>query len=227
MKGILQALLLIQCLAVFASGGTAELVMDCSDKIHKENQAVLSQAPMGAKRVSKHHLRVNWAGGGTDFIDKPPYDEPLDGTWYSYCGFNPTLNVHLIHKSIADIFTGVLLDNATGKLIPAGDYVSFSNDKKKYFATVQPNGLDGQEWYLYSRDGTLIWKGLSGISENNGRYEYFIAELDDPRWSAGGELQSTLVCAADQSKRKTTVTLTLTGNKWEWLPIVACPKINR
>jgi hypothetical protein len=224
MRGVLGLLLLIQSIAIVSFGGTADLVLDCREKIYKEDRAILSLAPLGAKRISKHHLRVNWTGGSKDFIDKPPYDEPLDGTWYSYCGFNPILNFHLIHKTITDVFAGVLLDNTTGKLIPAGEYVFFSSDKKKYFASVQPNGLDGEEWHLYSRDGVPIWKGLSGILGNNGRYRYFVAELDDPRWSADGEFQATLTCTADKNKRKTTVTLTFVKTNWEWLPRIECPK---
>lgn len=128
------------------------------------------------------------------------------------------------------MFTGVLLDNLTGKIVPAGQYVSFSNDKKKYFASVQPDGLDGEEWYVYTGNGVLIWKGLSGISKRHpkDKYEYFVADLDNPRWNSAEELEADLLCSADRDKPmtdKTTVALRLVGKRWAWLPEVTCPEV--
>jgi hypothetical protein len=228
MGNIIVAIVMILGFGSVAYGGPKELVMDCREK--GENLAILSHAPFRAKRISKHHLRVDWAGGSMDFVDKPPYDEPLGGTRYSYCGYNPTLNMHLIDKSISGVFTGVLLDNVTGKIMQAGHYISFSNDKKKYFSTVQPDGLDGEEWYVYTRNGNILWKGLSGISGKHPKYnyEYIIAELSNPRWNSEGELQATHVCAVDKgtSKKETTVTLRLVGKKWLWLPRISCPEVD-
>lgn len=213
-----------------AYGQSKNLIMDCGKNYRNENISILNQAPFGAKRISKHHLKVNWARGSVDFIDKPPYDEALDGTAYSYCGYNSTIGMHLIHKSAFSDFTGVLVDNATGKVMPAGQYVSFSKNKKKYFSTIQPDGLDGEEWYIYTRDGKLIWKGLSGISQKHPKYEweFFVVELSNPRWNSVCELEATGICASERdkvNKKETTVTLKLIGKKWEWLPKVSCPKI--
>jgi hypothetical protein len=216
------------CNAVY--GQSENLIMDCGENFRDEIAAVLRQAPFGVKRISKHHLKVNWAKGNLDFIDKPPYDEPLDGTAYFYCGYNSIVGMHLIHKSEDSIFTGVLVDDTTGKITPAGQYVSFSKDKNKYFATVQPDGLDGEEWYVYAKDGKLIWKGLSGITQKNLKYdyEYFVVELSNPRWNLNGELEATGICASERDnakKKETIVTLKLTEKNWEWLPKISCPGI--
>jgi hypothetical protein len=218
-------IILINCSSSF--GQSEELVMDCSNNIVDENAAILGQTPFGAKRISQHHLVVNWMRGSKDFIDEPPYDQNFDGISYVYCGYNPTLGMHLIHKSEYDIFTGVLVDNSTGAVMPAGQYVSFSKDKKKYFATVQPNGLDGEEWYVYTKDGQLEWKGLSGITQKHPKfnYDYFIVELSKPRWNSEGKLEAIGKCSTEiDNNKETTVRLELVGKKWEWLPKISCPK---
>lgn len=56
----------------------------------------LGLAPHGAKRPAKHRLQVGWSGDTKLFNDKPPYNEPLDGVWWAYCGYSPTLKLHLI-----------------------------------------------------------------------------------------------------------------------------------
>ncbi|MBI5586316.1 MAG: hypothetical protein HY892_21100 [Deltaproteobacteria bacterium] len=230
MKSIIAMILAVFSLAGGALGQSDKLTMDCREAFQNEDAAVLRQAPFGAKRIMKHRLRVSWAGGSRDFIDKPPYDAELDGTSYSYCGYKRTLGLHLIHKSMDGVFTGVLLDNNTGQTRAAGQYVSFSNDQKKYFASVQPDGLDGEKWYVYGKSGTLIWKGLSGISGRHPQYqyEYFVAELVNPRWNSAGELEANYVCSDDRNsptKQRNKVTLKLVGKKWAWLPRVFCPEI--
>lgn len=100
----------------------------------------------------------------------------------------------------------------------------FSRNAQRYFASVQPNGLDGNEWHVYSRDGVELWKGLSGISAKDPKlgYEYFIATLDAPRWSAEAELQATLKCASGDSSA-ITVTLRPVNGRYSWTPAVHCP----
>jgi hypothetical protein len=227
MKINIIAILILFCFDNVIYGQPDKLTMDCRDNFRNEDALIFSQAPLGATRITKHHLQVNWTGGSIDFIDEPPYDEPLDGISYYYCGYNSTIDMHLIHKQISGVFTGVLMDNATGKVMPAGEYISFSIDKKKYFSTVQPDGLDGQEWYVYSRNGNLIWRGLSGISEIHPKYkyEYFVAELHNPSWNTAGELEATCVCSTGNEK-ETIVTLKLVRKNWAWLPNVSCQRAN-
>ncbi|MFI5119657.1 MAG: hypothetical protein ACHQM4_04550 [Thermoanaerobaculia bacterium] len=229
MRNRTNVVLMLLCFGRAGVGNAQDLVLKC-DGSRQEDLALLGQAPLGATRISKHHLRVNWSGGSRDFIDVPPYDEPLDGTRYSYCGYRSALGMHLVYKASSGVSTGVLLEDATGKTTEAGEYVAFSRDKSKYFAAVQPDGLDGQEWYVYWRNGTRIWKGLSGITAVHGRlgYRYFSAVLENPRWNLAGELEATHACEAGRRKpgqRETTVTLTRSKGAWVWLPEVECPKV--
>jgi len=169
-------------------------------------------------------LKVNWAGGSTVFADSGTQEGYLGGVAHRYCGFSRILAAHLIHRVDEDLFTGVLLDHATGKIMPAGEQVSLAPDGTVYFASAHANGLDGELWYLYARDGSLIWSGLSGISEQHPEYEYeyFIATLSQPRWSSAGELQATLTCATRPAGLSATVTLTRDNDEWTWLPVIRC-----
>jgi len=105
------------------------------DPGNAEEAARFLQAPHGAKRTGKRQLEVSWAKGRKLFKDKPPYDEPLDGVWWEYCGYSPTLKLHLIGKMDRDLFTGTLLDEITGMMLPGGKIVSFSPDHQFYLAS--------------------------------------------------------------------------------------------
>lgn len=230
MKIIVMTFAMFSCLAATTYADTENLKLGCSERFREEEAKVLRQAPQGAKRTGRHHLRIKWTAGFREFADKAPYgDEFLEGTAYYYCGYNKTANIHLIHEQIDGLFTGILVDNASGKILPGGEKVSFSSDLSKYLAQVQPDGLDGEEWYVYQRNGQLVWKGLSGISEHHPKlnYDYFIVELSAPKWNGQGELEATGICASEREKAKkkeTTVTLKRVGRSWKWLPELLCPK---
>jgi hypothetical protein len=146
----------------------------------------------------------------------------MDGIRYEYCGF--ALGFHLIRKADDGLFTGVLLDSTSGKVLPAGQTVIFAPGSARYFATQQPDGLDGEEWLLYSRAGSRLWKGVAGILAKSlqGNWDYFIATLERPHWSAAGELEATLRCAADTTQT-TAVTLRAEAKRYAWVPTVRCP----
>lgn len=118
----------------------------------------------------------------------------------------------------------MLLDVANGKVLPAGQTVMFDSDAARYFVTRQPDGLDGEEWLIYSRAGTQLWSGESGISaqSSHGNWRYFVATLEQPHWSAAGELEATLRCSADTAQTAT-VTLRASGAQYQWVPAIACP----
>lgn len=181
----------------------------------------LRAAPPGVRRVSKERLTIRWARGTRVFRDTGVVAGEIGGTAYQYCG--PVLGYHLIRKADEGMFTGVLLDTATGKLLPAGQVVMFAPDSARYFATQQPDGLDGEEWLVYSGTGTRIWKGLSGISAkaSGGSYDYFVATLEAPHWTSQGELSATLRCASDTT-RTSAVTLRRTAARYSWVPAVHC-----
>ena len=187
--------------------------------------SALRAAPLGATRASER-LTVNWAHGSTVFTDSGTKEGYIGGTGYLYCGFNATVGLHLIHKTIEDEWTGILLDHATGKILPAGEQVSFAPLGTRYFAATHENGLAVEKWYIYARDGSLLWKALAGMSERHpsADYEYIVATLSQPRWGPNGEFQATLTCAIGPAKPPTAVTLTRQSDGWVWLPKVSCPK---
>jgi len=171
---------------------------------------------------------VNWEGGVREFRDTGTQDGYLGGTAYRYCGFSEVVGLHLVGVMEEDVFTGALLDHGTGRVMTAGKAVMFTPDGSKYFARVQPNGLDGERWYLYERDGSMFWEGLSGVSEQHPSlgYDYFVATLDRPRWNDAGDFQASLSCTIGRAGPVTTVTLTRDGSGWTWLPVIRCPRGN-
>jgi hypothetical protein len=181
----------------------------------------LRSASPGVQRSSKHRLDIRWVKGTRSFADSGVVEGDMDGIRYQYCGF--ALGYHLIRKADNGLFTGVLLDTTTGKALPAGQTVIFAPGGERYFATQRPDGLDGEEWLIYSRTGSRLWKGVSGILAKSpqGEWDYFVATLERPHWSAAGELEATLRCTADRN-RTTTVTLRAAGRRYAWDPPVRC-----
>src|SRR5579863_9041971 len=115
----------------------------------------LRQAPHGANRVGKRKLVVNWAAGKRTFTNDPNIEE-LGDVWWAYCGYSPEVKLHLILHATSDaIFTGVMLDDKTGSLLPAGEAVLFSPDRRLYLAYEQPDGQDGETLKLYKRTGVM------------------------------------------------------------------------
>ena len=208
-------------LSTVASGQAPSKLLDCEAK----EPATLKAAPPGVRRTSKNELRVGWKAGTRIFRDSGYVDGYLGGIDYRYCGYDPVSGFHLISKQDNDVFGGVLLDQATGRVLPAGTRVAFSPDLSQYFAASQLDGLDGENWHLYSISRGRLWKGLSGITARDHKldYEYFVAELSNPHWSAQNQLQATLTCA-DKS-RSATVTLSRRGTTFVWLPALACPTV--
>jgi len=114
--------------------------------------------PLGAKRVG-HRIDVTWAGGKRTFADKPPYNEPLSGISWYYCGYASDLKLHLLFKEEGDLFTGALLDDGTGAVLPGGMEVIFSPDKQYYIAYEMADGETTEILKLYRRDGRMLWQG--------------------------------------------------------------------
>ena len=213
------ALLLAAAVTALHSDGDRTLACGQSET------TALRDAPGSVRRVSKGRLAIRWAGGTRVFRDTGVVEGELGGTAYEYCG--PVLGYHLIRKVEAGLSTGVLLDTATGSLLPAGQAVMFAPDGRRYFATQQPDGLDGEEWLVYSRAGTRLWKGQSGITmkSSHGGYDYFVATLEAPHWTSAGELSATLRCASDRA-RTAAVTLRATPGRYAWTPAVHCAPVS-
>lgn len=175
------------------------------------------QSPHGARRLGKHTLEVGWSNGKRIFKDKPPYNEPLDGLKWTYCGYNSTLKLHMLIKSDDALFTGVLVDDATGALLPGGEKVLFSKDAQYYLAYEQPDGQDGETIKLYSRNGHLLWKGYNGFIAEDGKS--VVAEFTDAHWDSQGRLQA--VAKLDSGKQQTVTLTRLNSGKWDWLPHIS------
>ena len=177
----------LQCIVPATEPGKQNPVFPMSP----EERARFQQAPHGAKRVSEHQLEVRWAAGTRVFKDKPPY-EPLDGVSWAYCGYSPVLKLHLIRKADQDLFTGVLLDDRTGSLLPGGEAVLFSPDQHFYLAYEQPDGLDGECLKLYKRNGIMQWKGYDFIASPDGKSVIVDSEnMRDMRWGKQNRPQAT------------------------------------
>ena len=182
-----------------------------------EEAVRLNEAPHGAKRLGKHQLQIGWMGGNREFKDQPPYDAPLDGLSWVYCGYSPAAKFHLIGKSDKGLFTGTLLDDNTGTLLPGGEAVLFSPDQRYYIAYEQPDGQDGETLKLFKHDGSLIWKGYNGFLSPDGKSVIVDSEdMRAMRWDGQNRPQATVHL---KGNRTVTVTLMRDANgKLEWLP---------
>lgn len=182
-----------------------------------EAKRIAARAQGVVRREGKHVLSVRTAQGVLRFTDKPPHDEPLSGDHYRFCDRRD--GFILLQRNDESDFTGVLIDEATGRKTEGGEEVLFSNDRRAYFATMQPDGLDGQRWTIRAVDGTPSWSGYSFIEKRPGEFD---ATLDTPAWTDTGEFTAMAQCLAD-SKLRWKVKLTKAGGKWQWLPKRSCP----
>ncbi len=172
----------------------------------------MGEDPHGAARAG-HALLVHWSHGVRRFSDRPPYDASLDGLHWTYCGFSHELSMHLIGEQNGGLFTGVLLDDKTGSVLPAGEDVWFSPNRLYYLASEQPDGQDGPTLSVHAIDGRSVWKGYGGILEPNG--VGVLADFVRAGWN--DQNQVTMEVSLPDGRRRT-VTLTRVGNSWQWLP---------
>lgn len=193
--------------------------LDCNVSTPQQEQAQFRRAPHGARRIGKHSLEVGWHGGKHLFKDKAPYDEPLSGVKWTYCGYNAALKMHLVQKDDESVFTGVFLDDTTGAVLPAGLQALFSPDFKYYLAYEQEDGRDGATIKLYERDGALKWQGYDGILTPDGTD--IAATFESTHWNDRGQLEASVTCLT--GPKAGNVTLTQVGGHWQWLPRVSCP----
>jgi hypothetical protein len=182
-----------------------------------EEIARLKQAPHRTKRLGAHVIEVRWTGGKRILKDKPPYDEPLDGLRWIYCGYNADLKLHMLLKEDEGLFTGALIDDVTGALLPGGQKVLFSKNAQYYLAYEQPDGQDGETIKLYRRNGTLLWKGYNGFLSANGKD--VLATFESMHWDDQNRLQAI---ARTEDGKTQTVTLTQgRAGKWDWVPHIS------
>jgi hypothetical protein len=182
----------------------------------KAEEQLLRHAPHGARRISKRQIEVAWSGAKRVFADAPPYDEPLDGVRWVYCGYSPGLKLHLLLKRENSLFTGALLDDSTGSLLAGGQEVLFSPGNRYYLAYEMEDGDVTEVLKLYRINGELLWSGNNGLVSDDGS---LLANFRDLRWNAPDKVQAVAV-PYDGSK-PFVVALTLhekTGWGWDPLP---------
>ena len=205
-------------LAILSLGVHAETSMECASNEVKN----IAKFPIKAKRLTEHVLLVSTSHSKVIFKDKPPYDENFPLLRWEYCAYSAAQKMHLVLKDQDTDFSGILLDDITGKQLPAGQDVIFSDDGQMYVAFAQPDGLDGREMIVYQRDGRKLWQGFDFIEGEPG---YILANFDEHylHWNKKNQLQGMAVCL--DGKKFGLVTLSKQKNDdWAWLPKVYCSK---
>jgi hypothetical protein len=203
-------------LILFSQCIFAETILDCNLPEDK----VLTKFSAKAKRLTVHQLQVSTSAKKVVFNDKYPYAEGFSGTKWAYCGYSATLKMHLVTGNEDDTFIGTLVDDVTGKQLPAGYSVQFSDDSQLYAAFVQPDGLDGMELYIYQRNGQLLWKGYDFIE---GKKDTILAVFDSPKlhWNKKNQFEGMATCISGKEFGLVALTRQNDGH-WKWLPEVNC-----
>lgn len=178
----------------------------------------LRHAPNRARRIDKRQIEIAWQGGKRVFRDEPPYDEALSGVRWAYCGYDPTLRLHLVSKNDNSLFTGILLDDRTGRLLPGGHNVLFSPDQRYYLTFEMEDGDVTELLKLYRRSGELLWSGHNGLtSVPEGS---LLATFQNPHWEAPDRVQT--VAVPNGGIKPFPITLARRGDgKWSWAPLPA------
>lgn len=184
-----------------------------------DHSRISKLAPDIVSRVNEHQLKIVTKSGTVLLVDKPPYNEPLSGVRYQFCDRRAGFLLVLMRDETQ--FTGQLINEETGAVTDAGEYVLMSSDRRAYFATEQPDGLDGQEWSIHAVGGKRSWSGYSFFSQRgnpNRPYAY----LENPAWLPSGEFTATASCASN-IEIKWTVKLVKNRGEWSWQPQRKCP----
>lgn len=196
-------------------GGSADWDEHLIESGSAEESARLKQAPHGTRRVDGHAIEVGWSGGKLMLKDKQPYDDP-DSVRWTYCGYNEVLKVHMVLKDGEAVFSGVLVDDRNGAILPGGQKLLFSKKAEYYLAYYQDDGRDGKTLKLYQRDGTLLWKGFDGLLTSDGKYQ--VAYFEKMQWDDQDRPQA--IAHDIKSGNVQTVTLTQSSSgKWNWSPL--------
>ncbi len=200
--------------------GVSTTTLSCPDPRNegKEAELISLLAKDVATRKSLHELQIKTVNKFHIFRDKPPHDEPLSGTHYYFCDRKD--GFILLMKEDEMLFTGTLINEVTGQITPGGETVIFSIDRRAYFTTEQPNGMDGSIWKIYAVNGKISWDGINYIPKN-GDWNYADAYLEDAQWKNNGEFMAIARCTKnlDISWK---VTLKKNDGIWGWHPKKKC-----
>lgn len=204
---------------IMAPAQAAALKLECPGifDVAKERQQIRLLGAGVVVRRSEHDLRVTVQGQTLTFLDLVRDRDDID--WYQFCDRQE--GFILLAHAVDGVFTGKLINEATGKVTPAGLSVLFSPDRRAYFADEQPDGLDGQVWSIHAIDGRSSWSGFSYIPhpENPG---LMTAYLSAQAWEPSGRFGARAQCVLSRTT-EWNVTLTSNNGKWDWRPKRACP----
>lgn len=172
------------------------------------------------ERVSDTRLRIRLARKTLVFDNLPPHDEPLAGTRYELRDRRE--GFILLGLSEDEHSHGVLIDEETAALLPGGERVIFSPDRRAYFAVEQYNGMDAEVWKVYYRDGREFWSGASFLPYLNEpqRARYY---LQRPSWTATCEVQAQAMCALQPTVLWPVKLVKSAQSEWVWRPLRPCP----
>jgi hypothetical protein len=210
----------LSCLHFCAWSDEKALELSCKDPRHdgREASLIAAQAKDIVVRQSLHQLVINTLNKTLTFVDKGPHDEPMSGTHYYFC--NRKEGFILLSKEDEVISTGTLINEATGQIIPGGERVLISQDRRAYLVAIQPDGMDGQEWEIYFISGKLSWRGYNFI-RREGPELYAEAYLSAPTWQSNGQLTAIAQCTSNLDKTWK-VTLKKIDGDWDWYPKRKC-----
>ena len=199
----------------------APLELGCGTVSGNENeQARIDALAKGVvTRTSKNELRVVANGRTLKFIDKVGNDIDMDATRHVFCDRKE--GFILIAYTDFSLFTGKLINEATGKVTQGGDSVVLSDDRRAYFASEQPDGLDALVWKIHAIDGRKSWSGYSYIPEA-GDWGRMSATLSKEKWGHNGQFTAEATCVFKPAIIWQT-TLTKLDGTWDWHPKRTCP----
>jgi hypothetical protein len=207
---ILVAMLLLLTFPVASLASTLTLNCDNAEMGSTNEKAaearLLLKASGKASRLSEHMLQVTAAGRVLSFRDVPN-DEALMDVRYTFCGSQDGYS--LVGWADGDVFTGKLIEEKSGRVLPDGLQVIFSPDRRAYLAVEQEDGIDGTDWTVHFADsGKVSWKGNSFIPSKTTSID-----LDNPRWTDKGELIANARCWDNPDA---TARLVNTRGTWSW-----------
>lgn len=212
-----RALIILLLAGMFAQVHAAGISLDCPDT----GKEAVAMAAMHGKvvRHGKHELLIQTQAGLVRLKDEPPYDEELSGTKYSYLCMRE--GFYIVSLNTEGLFTGVLVRDKTGKILPGGQTVMLSPDRSEYFISQQPDGLDGAEWMIYSMDGKRLWSGYSFTTRRKTTELIGDYLLENPSWGKNNTIKADVVCASNVEMKKWVATLNPADSSWQ--PLLACP----
>jgi hypothetical protein len=211
-----------------SSASTAESDKPLSCDTRKPEAALLRQSNGAARRTGKHVLALTTSKGQRRFADQPPYDTPGEkgavgsmgevgevGVKRRYCGYDSGAKAYLVELIDGSTRTGELLFADSGRLVRAGYSVLFAPDRRRFLATEQDAGADGEHWRLVDADGKALWEGYAGTLTRVDGIESMVSTFDRPRWNAQGELTARYACLSGGAHGVVTLARSPAGT-WAW-----------